>query len=91
MTKWEKKNGLYTPIESIRERKREDMPSFSLRTFTIYYESDIEKFKKLVESKNGIWEGSKRVNFLNYKNQPVGRQFVCIYHYYEDLEMEVLC
>jgi hypothetical protein len=86
MSKWKKENGLYIP-----EVKKEDMPRFSLRTFTVYYESDVEKFQKLVESKNGIWEGSKQVNFLNYKNQPVTRQYVCIYHYYEDLEMEVLC
>jgi len=75
----------------LSQSKPEDMPRFELRTFLVYRQSDISKFKLLVENKRGIWEGWKQINLLNYKNQPVLGQFVCLYQFHEDLAMEVLC
>ena len=64
---------------------------FTLRTFCVYYEQDINKFEKLVKDAGGIWDGFKQVSFLNVWNQPVTRQYLCIYHLDYDIEMEVLC
>jgi hypothetical protein len=86
MSDYNLKNGLYVP-----KVKPEDMPSFSVRTFICYYESDAERFQKIVEAEGGKFETYLRINHLNYKNQPVGfGQFVCIYQFYKDIEMEVL-
>lgn len=86
MSKFKKGEKLWLP-----EVKKENMPRFKLRYFTVYYNCDVEKFKELVEKENGYWEGVRRVNFLNYKNQAVGFQYVCIYQLDKELSMEVCC
>jgi hypothetical protein len=86
MSEFKKQDKLWLP-----EVKKEDMPRFQLRYFTVYYSCDIEKFKELVEKENGYWQGSHEVDFLNYKNQRVGFQHVCIYQLDRELSMEVCC
>lgn len=86
MSKFKKGEKLWLP-----EVKKEHMPRFQLRYFKVYYSCDIEKFKELVEKENGYWEGSHKVNFLNYKNQAVSYQYVCIYQLDKELSMEVFC
>ena len=90
--------GLLIPIErkpNKLEQMRKDraaMPQFTTRMFECYYKSDVEKFEKLVRSKLGYWEGSKECTSLNYHNQPsVGTKYICLYQYYEPIEMEALC
>ncbi len=93
---WERVNGLMLPKE-----KEPDVLSHPhgipkedrhrIRTFVCYYESDTEKFRELVESKGGIFEGIVHCAFLNIWNRMVGGQYCCVYQYKEELEMEVLC
>ena len=69
------------------------MKRFKPRMFVVYREDDIEKFRKVVEKASAIWDGSHRIMFLNAWNQHVGfcGQWACIYHFHEDLDMELLC
>ena len=54
-------------------------------------ESDAEKFSKLVAKMGGKFEKYVQIDFLNFKNEPVGfGQYVCIYQFHTDIEMEVL-
>lgn len=65
---------------------------YSLRTFECYSESDIKKFQKLVLNLGAYYEGYLTVNSLNIWNQPSGSQhYLCVYYYFEDIEMEVKC
>lgn len=69
------------------------MKRFKPRMFVVYDEADVEKFRKVVEKAGAIWDGSHRIMFLNAWNQQVGfgGQWACIYHFHEDLDMELLC
>lgn len=80
---------LYVPEE--KTPTPEYLPQFKVKYFTCYYEADISKFEKLVKSKGGIYEGHLEIDFLNFKNQRVGRQYCCIYQFHEEISMEVLC
>jgi hypothetical protein len=81
-----KNNGVIVPKPNPTK-----MPTFSVRLFLCHYEQDTIKFRNLVESKGGKYEGNASIHFLNHWNEAVGYQYVCIYHYYEDIEMEILC
>lgn len=69
------------------------MKRFKPRMFVVYDEDDIEKFRKVVEKAGAIWDASHRIMFLNTWNKQVGfcSQWACIYHFHEDLDMELLC
>lgn len=63
---------------------------YELKTFVCKYECDVYRFNQLVLSKGAYWEGYMHVNFLNIWNNPVGfGQYLCVYQYYEDIDMEV--
>jgi hypothetical protein len=85
--KYENKNGLLVP-----KTPKEKLPRFSIRQFICYYESDVQKFKEIVEKTDAYWGGVLEIDFLNVENRNgIGTQYVCIYQYYENIEMEVLC
>jgi hypothetical protein len=68
------------------------MKIFKPRMFVVYREEDIENFRQVVEKAGAIWDGSHRIMFLNVWNQQAAfHQWACIYHFYEDLDMELLC
>lgn len=86
-----KESGLIVPHVTPKEA-REKMPRFKTQMFECYYESDVERFKKIVEDKHGFFEGHLHCNNLNNKNQDVNfGKYICIYQYYEPISMEVLC
>jgi len=65
---------------------------YSLRTFECYSKNDVAKFQKLVLNLGGYYEGYLTVNSLNIWNQPSGSQrYLCVYYYFEDIEMEIKC
>lgn len=65
---------------------------FQLRIFTCHYQEDVDRFKAYVEKVGGVWAGVTQVPFLNYLKQDIGmKQFVCLYHHDENLNMEVMC
>ena len=69
------------------------MKIFKPRMFVVYQEEDIENFRQVVEKAGAIWDGSHRIMFLNVWNQQAlfRYQWACIYHFYEDLDMQLLC
>lgn len=69
------------------------MKIFKPRMFVVYREEDIENFRQVVEKAGAIWDGSHRIMFLNVWNQQAAfpYQWACIYHFYEDLDMALLC
>lgn len=72
------------------EEEKQPVP-FKLYTMTVKYTPDIVKLERLVKEAGGIFEGAVEINFLNYKNQPVSTQYLCIYHLDKEIHMEVLC
>ncbi len=85
--KYQEQNGIFLPKPSPQE-----MPRFSVRTFICYYEQDAKKFSRLVAKMGGKFEKYVQIDFLNFRNEVVGfGQYVCIYQFHIDIEMEVLC
>lgn len=66
-------------------------PQYTLRTFTCSYTSDLKKFEDLVLSKGGYLQGSLIIDRLNIWNQPVTKEYLCVYQYFEDIDMEIMC
>lgn len=100
--KFEKTNSLFLPKKTEKEKQKEieqvraKLPQFSRRTFEVYRSGDIDRFKKLVESKNGIFEQAVQVGFCNYENKYISfgllnGGYILVYYYYEDINMEVYC
>lgn len=100
--KFEKTNSLFLPKKTEKEKQKEigesraKLPRFSRRTFDVYRSCDIDKFKRLVESKNGVFEQAVQVGFINNENQYISfgilsGGYILIYYYYEDIDMEVCC
>lgn len=81
----ERQSGLAVPVTF-----RTDLPKFTTRTFLVKYESDVEAFNRLVVDAGADWIGQVKIPFLNYKNQPVGTQYLCVYQWHKELTMEVL-
>ena len=56
--KFKRTDSLYLPFKTDKERQKEieqdraKLPMFRVRLFECYYESDVEKFKNLLISKN---------------------------------------
>ena len=89
--KFEKTNSLYIPKvkEKTPQQKLSEMPMFQVRTFNVNYESDVQRFKDLVVSMDGIVETVVCVKSFNYINQNIGYNYMIIYYYYKDIDMEV--
>lgn len=64
---------------------------YSLRIFTCSYMSDLLKFRDLVLSKKGLYQGDLVIDGINIWHEPVIKQYMCAYYYFEDLDMEVKC
>lgn len=77
-------SGLIVPV--VPKRK---LPRFKTQVFFCGYEKEVEEFKNLVLKKGGYFCGSMIIDFLNVYNEPVTKQYCCIYQYYEEIEMEV--
>ena len=82
--KFEKTNSLYIPKvkEKTPQQKLSEMPMFQVRTFNVNYESDVQRFKDLVVSMDGIVETVVCVKSFNYINQNIGYNYMIIYYYY---------
>lgn len=101
--KFEKTNSLFLPKKTEKEKQKEigktrgDLPRFILRQFECYYKNDIDKFKELVESRLGIFVNSISVGSIRENNEYISpsdffcSNYVCLYYYYEDIDMEVCC
>ena len=89
--KFEKTNSLYIPKvkEKTPQQKLSEMPMFKVRTFTVHYHCDVQRFKDLVVSLGGIVETSMSVKRFNYVNHHNGDDYMIIYYYYKDIDMEV--
>jgi len=64
--------------------------AITARLFEVYYDSDVDSFRKLVKSVGGIWVGAIQGPFLNFQNQEVSKRWFCVYLHSEELSMEVL-
>ena len=86
--KFEKTNSLYIPKvkEKTPQQKLSEMPMFQVRTFNVNYESDVQRFKDLVVSMDGIVETVVCVKSFNYINQNIGYNYMIIYYYYKDID-----
>ena len=86
--KFEKTNSLYIPKvkEKTPQQKLSEMPMFQVRTFNVNYESDVQRFKDLVVSMDGIVETVVCVKSFNYINQNIGYNYMIIYYYYKDIQ-----
>lgn len=64
-----------------------------VHVFTVCYEDEIEKFKRLAEKKGAYVEAVVKIPFRNIWGQPVGTisggQWAIVYASDEPLEMEV--
>ena len=61
-----------------------------VHVFTVCYEDEIERFKKLAEKKGAHVEAVVKIPFRNIWGQPVGwGQWAIIYAHHEPIEMEV--
>ena len=71
--KFEKTNSLYIPKvkEKTPQQKLSEMPMFQVRTFNVNYESEVQRFKELVVSMDGIVETVVCVKSFNYINQNI--------------------
>lgn len=70
--------------------KRENLPRFTTRIFECYYPQDVDRFEKLLEEKCAIHIGTNECKYLNKWNQPVGRKYIIVYDYFENIETWVL-
>ena len=87
--------GLYIAEEPNKPKPKQKVEKdkrYSERLFTCHYGSDVDRFEKLVKSKGGYFCGYMKTPFLNVYNEHNGmEQYCCIYQYYEDIGMEILC
>ena len=81
----ERQSGLIVP-----EINRADLPQFETHTFIVYREADVANFRQLVDDTGGDVVCVAEIPFLNWKNQRVGSQYMCVYQWHEELEMSVL-
>ncbi len=81
----ERTSGLVVP-----ETDRADLPQFETHTFIVYREEDVTNFRQLVADTGGDVVCIAEIPSLNWKNQRVGSQYLCVYQWHEDLTMEVL-
>ncbi len=95
--KFERTNSLFLPKKTEKEKQKEiaqdraKMPMFRARLFECCYESDVERFKNLLISKNAHFECMHVGAAFNCINKINRRNYFIIYQYYEDIGMEVLC
>ena len=78
--------------EQMDKMKLPPFPEKRLKLYTmeLYYSQDVEQLEQIVQSRGGSWQGFIRIDFMNDWNEPVSKQYHCVYYAFEEIHMSIM-